>query len=109
MNAEIKNDSVVTRFPPSPTGFMHLGNVRTALFNFLFAKRHNSTFLLRIEDTDKVRSQQRYADMLLEDLKWLELTWQEGLSGTPPRRFTACHCSGAIVSAWPASIPATPS
>lgn len=67
-----------TRFAPSPTGWMHFGNVRTALFNFLFAKKEAALFLLRIEDTDKVRSTDEYLNGLLEDLQWLGLQWDEG-------------------------------
>lgn len=66
---------VVTRFAPSPTGYMHIGSGRTALFNWLFAKHHGGTFLLRIEDTDRARSTQAAVDALLDGLKWLELNW----------------------------------
>ncbi|GAB4292022.1 MAG: glutamate--tRNA ligase [Methylophaga sp.] len=67
-----------TRFAPSPTGFIHLGNTRTALFNALLAIRDRGTFLLRIEDTDKERSRSEYVHGLMEDLRWLGLDWQEG-------------------------------
>lgn len=67
-----------TRFCPSPTGYMHLGNIRTALFNALLAKGQQGNFLLRIEDTDKIRSGDEYAEMLQHDLHWLGLKWQEG-------------------------------
>lgn len=67
-----------TRFAPSPTGNMHLGNLRTALFNALLAKAQQGIFLLRIEDTDKERSEQHYTQQILEDLRWLGLDWQEG-------------------------------
>ena len=67
-----------TRFCPSPTGFLHLGNMRTALFNALFAKHQAGTFLLRIEDTDKTRSEIAYVTALQEDLRWLGLQWDEG-------------------------------
>lgn len=67
-----------TRFAPSPTGWMHFGNVRTALFNYLFAQQQQSTFLLRIEDTDRVRSAAEFLQGLLVDLKWLQLVWNEG-------------------------------
>ena len=69
---------VKTRFAPSPTGYMHLGNARTALFNALFARKHGGIFLLRIEDTDQERSKPEYTQALLEDLHWLGLDWQEG-------------------------------
>ncbi len=67
-----------TRFAPSPTGLMHLGNVRTALFNALFAYQTGGKFLLRIEDTDLERSKDEFTQQLLDDLRWLGLLWQEG-------------------------------
>ncbi|HOW76718.1 MAG TPA: glutamate--tRNA ligase [Candidatus Competibacteraceae bacterium] len=67
-----------TRFAPSPTGYLHLGNVRTALFNALLARHGNGRFVLRIEDTDQERSRPEYVAALLEDLRWLGLDWQEG-------------------------------
>lgn len=69
---------VKVRFAPSPTGYLHLGNIRTALFNFLFAKRNGGKFLLRIEDTDRERSKPEYAKAQMEDLLWLGLKWDEG-------------------------------
>lgn len=66
------------RFAPSPTGLLHQGNVRTALFNFLFARRHGGKLILRIEDTDQERSQENYEAAILEDLKWLGLSYDEG-------------------------------
>ena len=70
--------SVRVRFAPSPTGYIHLGNVRTALFNYLFAKNHGGRFILRVEDTDLERSKQEYRDGLLEDLCWMGIRWDEG-------------------------------
>lgn len=67
--------SVVTRFAPSPTGFLHVGNLRTALFNFLIARKAGGQFILRLDDTDPERSTQEYADAIQEDLEWLGLTW----------------------------------
>ena len=69
---------IKTRFAPSPTGLLHLGNVRTALFSLLFARLHQGVFLLRIEDTDQTRSDDTYAVALQEDLLWLGLEWNEG-------------------------------
>jgi len=66
------------RFAPSPTGYLHVGNARTALFNWLFARKHKGTFLLRIEDTDVQRSDLVYEEKLKEDLLWLGLDWDEG-------------------------------
>jgi nondiscriminating glutamyl-tRNA synthetase len=66
------------RFAPSPTGLLHVGNARTALYNWLFARRTGGKFLLRIEDTDLERSEARYETQLMEDLRWLGLDWDEG-------------------------------
>lgn len=65
------------RFAPSPTGFLHIGGARTALFNWMYAKALGGTFILRIEDTDKVRSSQEFLDEILDSMKWLGLTWDE--------------------------------
>lgn len=69
---------IKTRFAPSPTGLLHFGNVRTALFNALFAAKNDGVFLLRIEDTDLERSSEQYSLRIERDLRWLELYWQEG-------------------------------
>ncbi|MGZ4733348.1 MAG: glutamate--tRNA ligase family protein, partial [Terriglobales bacterium] len=66
------------RFAPSPTGHLHVGNARTALFNWLFARQKGGTMVLRIEDTDVERSEARFEDQLIADLKWLGLDWDEG-------------------------------
>ncbi|MFZ1154725.1 MAG: glutamate--tRNA ligase family protein, partial [Solirubrobacteraceae bacterium] len=66
------------RFAPSPTGALHIGGARTALFNWLLAKRHNGAFLLRIEDTDRERSTPENVEQILDALRWLELDWDEG-------------------------------
>lgn len=66
---------IVTRFAPSPTGFLHIGGARTALFNWLFAKHHGGKMLLRIEDTDRARSTQEAVDALVDGLTWLGLDW----------------------------------
>lgn len=70
--------TVKTRFAPSPTGFMHFGNVRAALFNYLFSKKNQGIFLLRIEDTDVARSEGQFRDSILQDLAWLGLSFEEG-------------------------------
>jgi nondiscriminating glutamyl-tRNA synthetase len=70
--------TVRVRFAPAPTGLLHIGNARTALFNFLFSKRHQGTFVLRIEDTDLERSTDASIDRIIEDLKWLGIIWDEG-------------------------------
>ena len=64
-----------TRFAPSPTGYIHIGNLRTALFNYLIARKAGGQFILRLDDTDPERSKQEYADAIMEDLEWLGLTW----------------------------------
>jgi len=74
---EIKNPRV--RMAPSPTGYFHIGSARTALFNYLVAKKYNGKFILRIEDTDKERSKPEYEADILDSLKWLGLLWDEGV------------------------------
>ena len=71
--------SVRVRFAPSPTGYLHVGGARTALFNYLFAKKHKGSFILRIEDTDQDRNQKQALIPLLNSLKWLGLNWDEGV------------------------------
>ena len=70
--------SVRTRFAPSPTGFLHIGGARTALYNWLYAKRHGGQFILRVEDTDAERSTDGSMNVILDGLKWLGLDWDEG-------------------------------
>jgi glutamyl-tRNA synthetase len=69
---------VRVRFAPSPTGPLHLGNARAALFNYLFARRHDGAFILRVEDTDAERSEARYEAQVMEAMRWLGLVWDEG-------------------------------
>ena len=76
MNPE--NPSIRVRFAPSPTGYLHIGGARTALFNWLFARHHKGTFILRIEDTDEVRSTEESVSGILDSMKWLGLDWDEG-------------------------------
>lgn len=71
------NTPIITRFAPSPTGFLHIGNYRTAVFAYLYAKKLGGKFILRIEDTDKERSKQEFADNILESLAWLGLSYDE--------------------------------
>src|SRR5688500_12257751 len=70
--------TVRVRFAPSPTGHLHVGGARTAIFNWLFARRHNGMFIIRVEDTDQARSTRESEDMVLDDLRWLDLHWEEG-------------------------------
>ena len=76
-----------TRFAPSPTGSLHIGGARTALYNYLLAKRHHGSFVLRIEDTDQERNTQASLNSLLEELTWLGLTWDEGPNPQDPTQY----------------------
>jgi glutamyl-tRNA synthetase len=71
-------EKIVTRFPPSPTGYLHIGGARTALFNWLFARQKGGKFVLRIEDTDKARSSDETTRAIIESMEWLGLDWDEG-------------------------------
>ena len=79
--ANAARSGVVTRFAPSPTGYLHIGGARTALFNWLFARRHGGTYLLRIEDTDRARSTEPAIEAIFDGLGWL------GLEGDEPPVF----------------------
>ena len=70
--------SVRTRFAPSPTGYLHIGGVRTALFNWLFARQHGGQFVLRIDDTDQQRNVEEALQPILDGLRWLGIDWDEG-------------------------------
>jgi glutamyl-tRNA synthetase len=72
------NPPIRVRFAPSPTGYLHIGGARTALFNWLFARHHGGTFVLRVEDTDQSRNTEEAAAAIYEGLRWLELQWDEG-------------------------------
>lgn len=72
------NQQIRVRFAPSPTGYLHIGGARTALFNWLFARHYNGIFILRIEDTDRNRSTDEYLGLIIEGMKWLNLDWDEG-------------------------------
>jgi glutamyl-tRNA synthetase len=72
------DQNIRVRFAPSPTGYLHIGGARTALYNWLFAKQNNGTFLLRIEDTDVERSTDDSVQAILDGLRWLGLDWDEG-------------------------------
>jgi len=73
-----KKQKIVTRFAPSPTGFLHVGGVRTALFAWAYAKQNNGKFILRVEDTDKEREVEGSVEHIMESLKWLGIIWDEG-------------------------------
>ncbi|GAI27297.1 unnamed protein product, partial [marine sediment metagenome] len=74
----MKNKEIRLRFAPSPTGYLHIGGARTALFNWLYARHYKGIFVLRIEDTDQVRSTKEAVNVILEGMKWLGLDWDEG-------------------------------
>ncbi|MEP6545998.1 MAG: glutamate--tRNA ligase [Gammaproteobacteria bacterium] len=78
MSASKDSLTVITRFAPSPTGSLHLGNARTAFFSHLWARKSGGRFILRIEDTDVERSEPRFRDELMAEMRWLGLTWDEG-------------------------------
>ena len=75
--------SVIVRFAPSPTGYLHIGSARTALFNWLFARHHQGKMLLRVEDTDRARSTEAAVEAIYKGLEWLGITWDE----TPVHQF----------------------
>src|SRR5688572_11419663 len=74
----VSHGRITTRFAPSPTGELHLGNARTALFSWLFARHHNGRFVLRIEDTDTERSKEPFTRALMDDMRWMGLAWDAG-------------------------------
>ncbi|MGE3975334.1 MAG: glutamate--tRNA ligase [Bdellovibrionales bacterium] len=78
MTTTEKNKNVRVRFAPSPTGYLHVGGARTALYNWLYARASGGKFILRVEDTDQVRSTQEFLQKQMDDLKWLGLDWDEG-------------------------------
>jgi glutamyl-tRNA synthetase len=93
--------TVITRFAPSPTGNLHVGNLRTALHNWLFARAHGGKFLLRIDDTDRERSEERFVDAIRADLGWLGLDWdgearQSERFGLYKERFAALREAGRV-------------
>ena len=98
------------RFAPSPTGHLHVGNARTALFNWLVARRHGGTFILRVEDTDRERSTAASEAAIKDDLRWLGLTWDEGVDAGgdvgPYRQSERLACTRPTpIGCW---RPATP-
>jgi glutamyl-tRNA synthetase len=102
----VSASNVVTRFAPSPTGFLHIGGARTALFNWLYARHHGGRFLLRIEDTDKARSTQAAIDAILDGMQWLGLDWdgeahfQSGYAGRHADVAHALLESGHAYRCW---------
>lgn len=100
MNTDPNSQTVVTRFAPSPTGFMHIGGVRTALFAYLYAKKNQGTFILRIEDTDKAREVAGSIEHIQDSLRWLGIEWDYGPD--KPGSFGSCIQSERlpIYKAW---------
>lgn len=80
--------SVRVRFAPSPTGPLHIGGARSALFNWLFARHYGGTFIVRIEDTDLERSSRQSEENILNALRWLGLDWDEGIDAGGPGSLT---------------------
>src|SRR5580700_12231603 len=78
IESDMEIGTIRVRFAPSPTGLLHVGNARTALFNWLYARRTGGKFIVRIEDTDLERSKSSYEKQLIDDLVWLGLNWDEG-------------------------------
>jgi len=100
--------TVITRFAPSPTGLIHLGNIRTALINWLFARVNNGKFILRIDDTDAERSRQEYADKIKHDLEWLGINYDETFDQSSrfdvyDKRFEQLKESGRVYACYETS------
>lgn len=99
-------DPLVTRFAPSPTGYLHLGNARTALLNFLAARKAGGRFILRVEDTDEARSNEDFMTALFADLKWLGMDWDEGPDIGGPHKIYRQQQRRAIYEEWLARLDA---
>ena len=100
---EYRSKRMRVRFAPSPTGQLHIGGARTALYNWLLARKHGGTLVLRIEDTDRERSTPENVEQILDALRWLELDWDEGpiIAGRAGRHATASRSTGC----WPTAPP----
>jgi glutamyl-tRNA synthetase len=93
--------TVRVRFAPSPTGYLHVGGLRTAIFNFLFARHHGGKFILRIEDTDTERSTQAAVDQILDSLRWMNISWDEGPFFQSQRMdLYRAHLASLLESGW---------
>src|SRR5882757_4771318 len=100
------DSSIVTRFAPSPTGYLHLGNARTAFLNYLAARKYGGRFILRIEDTDAARSDDTYLRSLLAELSWLGLSWDEGPDVGGPAGFYKQSERHVVYDKWSAKLDA---
>jgi len=98
-------NQVITRFAPSPTGMLHIGSARTALFNWLYARHTGGKFLLRIEDTDKARSTQSAIDAIITSMKWLGLDWDEEIVYQSTRTRECLRLSVVSVAPQPGQQP----
>jgi len=96
------------RFAPSPTGYLHVGGARTALFNWLLARKLGGTFILRIEDTDVERSTKESVDAILQGMEWLGLDWDEGPFYQSDSFCTRSMCRRCWMGARPTSATAPP-
>jgi nondiscriminating glutamyl-tRNA synthetase len=102
----VSHGPITTRFAPSPTGELHLGNARTALFSWLFARHHGGRFVLRIEDTDTERSREFYTDALMSDLRWMGLRWDAGPDRAAPGEEYHQSRRGAVYARHSATLDA---
>lgn len=102
----MSSSPLVTRFAPSPTGHLHLGNARTALLNYLAARKSGGRFILRLDDTDEVPDAEGYIHDLLADLRWLGLTWDEGPDVGGPQAIYRQQHRRAIYETWLAKLDA---
>ena len=102
----MSHGSITTRFAPSPTGELHLGNARTALFSWLFARHHAGRFILRIEDTDTERSKEFYTTALMDDLRWMGLEWDAGPGRAAPGEEYHQSRRGAVYARHSATLDA---
>ena len=98
------SSAIVTRFAPSPTGYLHIGGARTALFNWLYARRHGGKMLLRIEDTDRERSTEAATAAILDGLTWLGLNW-DGEAISQFERAPRHREVGPALRRWPLGEP----
>jgi glutamyl-tRNA synthetase len=102
----VSHGHITTRFAPSPTGELHLGNARTALFSWLFARHHGGRFVLRIEDTDTERSKEFYTTALMDDLRWMGLEWDAGPGKAAPGEEYLQSRRGALYARHSATLDA---